>query len=338
MTRPGPVEESRIEARERERTESLRFAPGEVEGAGALLPLEDEPAAPPPRRRFGGGWALALGGVAATALAWIGVDIVGAVLALWDSSPLVAGLLGLLSAASGVALVGAVWREIAGLRRLHRVEAVRATLQAAVASGDGRRLQEGLAPLLKVVADRRPDLAKRFAEGPAPEEEEVAVRLARFERVVLRPMDAEARALVRRRALAAAVAAGVSPHPALDALVALFHALATARGLAQLYGLRPGLLVAPALLRRALVDALVAAGSERVVEAAGYELGEGLATDVSLRMSQGALVGWRGARLGLRLMEACRPLPLSRENRRSTLGLLGEALRPVLARGRGGSI
>jgi len=338
MTRPGPVEESRVETRERARDDGLRLTPGEVEGGGALLPVDDDLPAPAPRRGFTGGWGLALGGVAATAVAWLGVDIAGAVIALWESSPVVAGLLAALSAVSGLALVRAVWREVAGLRRLHRVEAVRATLQAAVASGDGRRLQEGLAPLLSVVADRRPDLAKRFLDGPAADEEEVAVRLARFERIVLRPLDAEARALVRRRALAAAVAAGVSPHPALDALVALFHALATARGLAQLYGLRPGLLVAPALLRRALVDAVVAAGSERLVEAAGYELGEGLATDVSLRMTQGALVGWRGARLGLRLMEACRPLPLSRENRRSTLGLLGEALRPMLARARGGSI
>jgi putative membrane protein len=202
-------------------------------------------------------------------LAVVGLGVVGLVfgLALLDAGNFVvaqfdrAAWLGWLTLGVAGAGFGAIfwgiWREIAGLRALARVDDLRRVLAGAdlaSARQAARRWAagtEGGAELLRAI-DAAPDagsLSALLRDGP------VAALAARAE------------ALGRQAAVDAFAATAISPSPALDAALVAWRGVRLTRQVAALYGLRPGLFGTLALVRRTLVSAAAVAATDMASEA-----------------------------------------------------------------------
>lgn len=181
-------------------------------------------------------------------------------------------------AVAGFGLVGAgVWRELAALFALERIDAVRADLL----SGDAARVMRGaqawaarapggaaLGPALRTVND--PDAALALLrEGPG------------------RTLREAAEALGRTAAVQVVAAVAAVPSPSLDTLLVGWRGVRLVRQVAAVYGVRPGVLGTLALLRRTALSA----GMVGAVEMAGNTLAHGLLTSPLLAKVVGEAAG-----------------------------------------------
>ena len=102
------------------------------------------------------------------------------------------------------------------------------------------------------------------------------------------------------------------------------------RELAMLYGGRPGLVGAVALVRRIFVAIALTGGLEAGDNVISEALGGGIAGRVSARLGQGVVNGLLTARIGLGAIRAVRPMPYlrARPPRLTEMGLaIAERLR-----------
>lgn len=204
-------------------------------------------------------------------------------------------------AAVGFGLVGAgIWRELAALRALDRVDHLRADLL----SGDAHRITRAaqawavrvpgggsLAPALKAVND--PDAALALLRaGPGRSLREAA--------------DAQS------RAAAVQVVAGIAavPSPALDTLFVAWRGVRLVRQVASIYGVRPGALATLSLLRRTALSASLVGAAEIVGNTVAHALLGSPFLAKALGEAAGAGVAARRMLvLGRAASAACDPVP-----------------------------
>lgn len=204
-------------------------------------------------------------------------------------------------AAAGFGLAGTgLWRELAALLALDRIDALRADLL----SGDATRMARGvqawaarvpggsaLRPALRAIND--PDAALALLrEGPG------------------RDLRGAAEALGRTAAVQVVAAVAAMPSPALDTALVAWRGVRLVRQVAALYGVRPGLLGTLALLRRTALSA----GAVGLAEMAGNTLAHGLLTSPLLAKVAGEAAGAgvaarRMVVLARAAAAACDPVP-----------------------------
>jgi putative membrane protein len=284
------------------------------------------------------------------------VDVALTIDQLVATAPLAGWALAGLAGVLVLALVLLSVREAATLARLRRIEAVQAAARSAVAAPDGAAtgwrapadrqtpddaaVDAALARLERLYA-RRDDLAWGLARYRERREEmlDPLDRLALFEAEVLAPLDNRAREAVARSAGTTAVFTSISPFVALDMAVSGWRNLKLVREIAVLYGGRPGLAGAMALVRRIFVGIALTGGFEAGDSVIGGALGGGLAAKVSTRLGQGVINGLLTGRIGIGAIKAVRPMPYLRsrpprlgdvtlaigERLRLKLGALGQA-------------
>ncbi len=211
----------------------------------------------------------------------------------------------------GLALAGLgllVTREILALRRLRRIlrlhEAV-ARRRASHEAGAAIALAESIADDLQEtpeLAGRRSRFRDSCAETHSGEEV-----FTLFSREVLAGVDRDAARIVRSGARQTGVAVAVSPLVVVDVGFALWRTLRMVREIAALYGARPGMAGTLRLLREIAASLLYSGVSEMLAD-----IGAGsLAPLVSRRLAQGFGAGLFTARVGVRAMALCRPVPFA---------------------------
>ena len=280
------------------------------------LDLADLPAvvpmpAAPTRKRFAWGsvfWS-ALGGLTSMAL---GLAVTRLVEDLFARNEWL-GWAGLgLAALASIALIVVIARESIGLARLAAVEKLRARAAAAIATDD----REGARTLVReLLAFER--TTPQLARGRSALEAHVRdiidgadlVRLA--ERELMPALDAQARAMVSAAAKRVSVVTAVSPRAAVDMAFVLYTAMRLIRGLAELYGGRPGALGLIRLMRLVITHLAVTGGISAGDSIVQQMLGHGVAAKLSARLGEGVLNGLLTARLGLAAIEVARPLPFA---------------------------
>ena len=198
-----------------------------------------------PRRRIGTAFWIGAG-LCTIVVSWLVLSAISFVLMLSRQS---LGLGGLASIAifAGLAMVlYAVLLEVRAYRSLGNVERLRAILAArettmGVARGEARIwLQQVGAGLRDAAAtDRMLQGAETVAEIRGILRSQVADQLRE-----------RAKSLGRRAAVEGATLVAICPHPAWDGMIAGGRGLLVVRQVAALYGLRPGLAVTLALVRR----------------------------------------------------------------------------------------
>ncbi len=270
--------------------------------------------------------ALALIAAGSLILAGLAVDTVWTIEAMIARAPLIGWPMAGLAALLLAALAGLAAREVAALARLDRLTGLQATARSAVATPAADTAEATLAGLERLYAGRA-DLA--WALGRYRERREDAVdpldRLALFEAEVLVPLDRRAVDAVAKSAGTTAVFTTLSPFVAVDMVVTGWRNLRLVREIAVLYGGRPGLAGAVAVIRRIVVSIALTGGLEASDGVIGQTLGGGLAGRVSARLGQGVVNGLLTARIGLGAITSVRPMPFVRA-RPARLADMGRAI------------
>lgn len=282
----------------------------------ALLELDEPPAArpdvqaiarTPARVRWG---RLLLGAVGGLLSLAFGLWVDALVRELFARADWL-GYVGLaLLAIALLALAAIVIREIAGMLRLARIDALRAAVAVATAKDDepaARRLAQDLSTLY---ADR-PETAGGRAALALHMREVVEGRdlLILAERELLAPLDAAATALVLESAKRVSVVTAISPRAVVDLLFVLVENLRLMRRLCDLYGGRPGPLGFIGFAGRVVSHLGVTGGMAVGDSLLGELVGQGLAARLSARLGEGVVNGLMTARIGLAALDLVRPMP-----------------------------
>ena len=221
------------------------------------------------------------------------------------------GYLAMAAAAIAVlALLGVVLRELIGLRRLAAVQDLKRDVAEAAASPTpsvGRAIVARLVHLLAA----RPQTARGRARLAETDGEiiDAAHLVDLAERELMAPLDREARALILGAAKRVSIVTAVSPRALVDLGYVIYESSRLVRGMAELYGGRPGKIGMIRLMRDVIahlaVTGSIAMGDSLVQQV----LGQGLASKLSARLGEGVINGLMTARIGIAAMDLCRPMP-----------------------------
>jgi len=275
-----------------------------IEPEGDFAPRLDAPlsvplpsAAPAAAR---GTLGLALSGAGVLALGFAVLGSANFVAAQFDRAAWL-GWLTLAVAVAGFGLIGAgVWRELRGLFALHAVDRVR----QAAASGDAASLKRALRPWLA----RQPD-GPALIEALEPLADRAAV-LALLRAGPLAALGARADALGRAAAVQIFAATAALPSPVFDGLLTGWRGARLVRQVAELHGMRPGMLATLSLLRRTALSAAGVVASDL----AANTLAQAVLSNPLLRHAAGDVAGAGVAArrmivLARAAAAACSPLP-----------------------------
>lgn len=201
-------------------------------------------------------------------------------------------------------------REIVGLFRLGRLQALHDAVAAALARQDMKAEQSAVAALQNLLGHRADcrwglaRLAEHAGDGRDPGD---LLRLA--DREVMAPLDDQARRQILKSSKRVATVSAISPMAAIAMLFVAFENLRMLRTLATIYGGRPGL-SGTIRLARLVVGHIVATGGLAMTDdLLGQFLGQDLLRRLSRRLGEAAFNGALTARVGVAALTVTRPLP-----------------------------
>jgi putative membrane protein len=235
----------------------------------------------------------------------------------------------LLSLAAFAALM-LLLRELVGFSRLARLNRVRTDITRALADRDAKRERRAARRLAALYA-RRPEQAwsvRRFREH-ARDVHDPGELLALADRMMVAPLDAQARRLITRSAKRVATVTALSPMVFIAVGYVLVENLRLLRGLASLYGGRPGFFGMLRLAQLVFAHIVATGGVALTDDLLGQFLGQDILRRLSRRLGEGAFNGALTARIGIAAIEVTRPLPFLAAKRPRVREVLGEVLRPM---------
>jgi putative membrane protein len=209
-----------------------------------------------------------------------------------------------------LALIVLALKELLGLVRLSRLAGLRREAEEAHRSRDAIAERRVVRRLRRVLSGRT-DIAwglARFAEHER-DVHDPGELLALAEREIVAPLDAQAKRLILSSAKRVSLVTAMSPMAAIAVAFVLMENLRMLRGLATLYGGRPGMLGGMRLARMVFVHILATGGVALTDDLIGQFIGQDLARRLSRRLGEGLFNGALTARIGAAAAEVCRPLP-----------------------------
>jgi len=237
--------------------------------------------------------------------------------------------LALLLVAALAALMLAL-RELIAFSRLARLNRIRADIARAIADRNPRRERKAALRLAALYA-RRPEQAwsvRRFREH-ARDVHDPGELLALADREMVAPLDRQARLLITRSAKRVATVTALSPMVLIAVTYVAVENLRLLRGLASLYGGRPGFFGVLRLAQLVLAHIVATGGVALTDDLLGQFLGQDILRRLSRRLGEGAFNGALTARIGIAAIEVIRPLPFLAAKRPRVREVLGEVLRPM---------
>jgi putative membrane protein len=258
---------------------------------------------------------------------WAGLAVTQLVESFFARSALLGWLALALAALAGLVALALIMREVSGLVRLKSIETLQDKLaratnlednaEAKSAFGEMMRLYAGrpeLQPALKTLRDHQDDIM------------DPSDRINLAERLLLEPLDREARKCISSRARRVTLLTTVTPAAALDILFVGAQNIAMLREIATVYGGRPSTLSTLRLARMVVTHLALTGGLALSDSLLQQLLGKGLLGRLSARLGEGAVNGILTSRIGLAAINVCRPLPTKTTTTQSLSVLLKEVL------------
>ena len=217
-----------------------------------------------------------------------------------------AALLGAMALAGAVILA----REALGIWRLARLGHLKQDAERALRERDldgERKAVRRIIGLLSSRPELKWPLARMREHADGVRDAGDLFRLT--DRELLAPLDNDARRLVARAAKRVSVATAMSPAALFAVLWVLVENVRLIRGLATLYGGRPGLLGTARLARMVFTHLVATGGVALTDDLLGQFLGQDLLRRLSRRLGEGIFNGALTARIGTAAIEVTRPLP-----------------------------
>jgi putative membrane protein len=269
-------------------------------------------------------WGLA--GVAAFFAGWLVVDAIGWITAAFERSTTL-GMLAAAAVAAGLAGAGTViGRELGSLFRLRSVEAIhRRFADDRVSPIDARN---AIAEVLAVVPrERETEAAIAAFQRQVQLHHTTAQQAELLSRTVLKLLDRRAEAHVRTAVLRAFGITAISPTALSDAAFFLALGVRMVRGIAASYGHRPTAATTAHLLRRLVLEAGKLGAVDIASASLVQQLGGAVAERVATSAADAVYAAYRMARLGIIVMDLCRPVPFSEGDVPSVASLVGNAIK-----------
>lgn len=246
-------------------------------------------------------------------LALFGVSVVGQgvqwALNAWQTQDWVAlggCAAGALIVGAGVGSVATEWRRLWKLRqRAHERDEARDLLHSH-AAGKGRAFCEKLAAQAGL-DQSHPALQRWYAAIHETQNDREIVTL--YAHIVQPVLDTQARREISRSAAESTLMIAVSPLALVDMAFIAWRNLRLINRIARIYGIELGYYSRLRLFRMVLLNMAFAGASELVREVGMDWMSQDLAARLSTRAAQGIGAGLLTARLGIKSMELCRPLP-----------------------------
>lgn len=213
---------------------------------------------------------------------------------------------GTLIVGAGVGSIASEWRRLWRLRqRAHERDEARELLQSH-GTGKGRAFCEKLAQQAGLDKSH-PALQRWYAAIHETQSDREIVTL--YAHLVQPVLDAQARREISRSAAESTLMIAVSPLAMVDMAFIAWRNLRLINRIAALNGIELGYYSRLRLFRLVLLNMAFAGASELVREVGMDWMSQDLAARLSARAAQGIGAGLLTARLGIKAMELCRPLP-----------------------------
>ncbi|TLV08759.1 TIGR01620 family protein [Klebsiella indica] len=213
---------------------------------------------------------------------------------------------GALIIGAGVGSVATEWRRLWRLRQRAYERDEARDLMHSHAVGKGRGFCEKLAQQAGL-DQSYPALQRWYAAIHETQNDREVVSL--YAQIVQPVLDAQARREISRSAAESTLMIAVSPLALVDMAFIAWRNLRLINRIATLYGIELGYYSRLRLFRLVLLNIAFAGASELVREVGMDWMSQDLAARLSARAAQGIGAGLLTARLGIKAMELCRPLP-----------------------------
>ncbi|MDF1893597.1 YcjF family protein [Rahnella contaminans] len=207
---------------------------------------------------------------------------------------------------AGVGSVATEWRRLYRLRQRADERDEARELMHSHGTGKGRAFCEKLAAQAGL-DNSHPALQRWQASLHETQNDREVVEL--YARLVQPVLDAQARREISHSAAESALMIAVSPLALVDMAFIAWRNLRLVNRIAVLYGIDLGYYSRIRLFRLVLLNMAFAGASELVREVGMDWMSQDLAARLSARAAQGIGAGLLTARLGIKTMELCRPLP-----------------------------
>lgn len=216
------------------------------------------------------------------------------------------GAAGALVVAAGAGSLISEWRRLYRLRERAEERDVARELLASHGIGKGRAFCEKLASQAGLDAGH-PALQRWQASLHETHNDREIVAL--YAQLVQPVLDRQARREISRYAAESTLMIAVSPLALVDMAFIAWRNLRLVNRIAALYGIELGYFSRIRLFRLVLLNIAFAGASELVREVGMDWMSQDIAARLSARAAQGIGAGLLTARLGIKAMELCRPLP-----------------------------
>ena len=227
----------------------------------------------------------------------------------FNDSPIItsiyAGILACVSLVAGTAL----GRELSGLRQLKAQQKLKEKAVNAMQNGeviDVKSYCQNITDKLPcdLLSEQELQWSEAINSGYSAEE-----LLNLYSRIVLAKVDQKAMAEIAKFSTESVVLVALSPIALLDMMIVLWRNLRMIDKITGLYGLKLGYWARLKLIKQVFINIAYAGASELVTSFGTEMLGADLLGKLSGRLAQGLGAGMLTARLGLKTIQLCRPLP-----------------------------
>jgi len=231
----------------------------------------------------------------------------------FSQSPIIASLYAVLLGGLSLICGRTVWRELSGLRQFKSQQNLKQQALDTI-NGEG---QVDAANLCAKISKRLPcDLAEFdhsvWQQLNLDEYNDVEI-MQLYARNVLSQVDQKALKEIAKFSSESVVLVALSPIAIIDMLIMFWRNLRLVNKIAALYGLKLSYWSRVKLIKQVIINMAYAGASELVADLGADLLGVELLGKLSTRMAQGLGAGMLTARLGLKAMHLCRPIPFAED-------------------------
>lgn len=241
----------------------------------------------------------------------VGVEAVHFFVNGFSQTPIIASLYAVLLAGLSLICGRSLWRELSGLRQFKYQQKIKQQAQAII----DQESDVNAAELCEKISKRLPcDLAE-FDQSEWKKlnlsEYNDAEIMQLYARNVLSKVDQKALKEIAKFSSESVVLVALSPIAIVDMLLMFWRNLRLVNKIASLYGLKLSYWSRIKLIKQVIINMAYAGASELVADLGADLLGAELLGKLSARLAQGLGAGMLTARLGLKAMHLCRPVPFT---------------------------
>lgn len=231
----------------------------------------------------------------------------------FEQSPIISSLYGILLFIIALIFGSTAYRELSSLRQLSRQDTLRAKVQR-ILDEDG---QHDARELCEKISEQLPcDLTlkeeKTWSDILQPEYSDAEV-IYLYSNEILSSVDQKALDEVAKFSTESVALIAISPIAILDMMLMFWRNLRMIDKVAGLYGLKLGYWSRIRLIKHVFVNMAYAGASEIISDFGADIVGAELLGKLSGRMAQGLGAGMLTARLGIKTISLCRPIPFQNQ-------------------------